>query len=101
VKWIPRAIGAKVNVATHSPLEFAPMTVNEIHETYGERIKRSLIAYSGVDYLTASAVLLDTLAEVAMVDLATRLDAGGGQRFPVLPFVLSIAFPLADARRAA
>jgi len=77
------------------------MTVNEIHAQYGERIKRTLIGVCHLDYLEASRVLLQTLTEVSRVDLAARLDAGGGQRYPVLPFVLSIAFPLADARRVA
>lgn len=74
------------------------MTFSEIQQRYGERLKRVIMANFGLDYVDATAVVVNAFAALARenLDAYTRT-------YPLFPKMVSVAFSIADElnRRAA
>ncbi|REK17958.1 MAG: hypothetical protein DWQ37_05400 [Planctomycetota bacterium] len=74
------------------------MTFHQIHARYGERLKQVIMAHCGVDYVEASAVVVNTFGTLARENMEAYAD-----RYPLFPKLVAVAFGIADElnRRAA
>lgn len=74
------------------------MTFDQIHTQYGERLKQVIMANCGLDYLEASAVVVNAFAALARENLEAYT-----RTYPIFPKMVSVAFSIADElnRRAA
>ncbi len=74
------------------------MTFDQIHTKYGERLKQVIMSNYGLDYVEASAVVVNTFGTLARENMEAY-----AARYPLFPKLVAVAFGITDQlnRRAA